>query len=36
MISSDEMDDFDSYISKYYTREYAEKMMDKGKKILYG
>jgi hypothetical protein len=36
MISSDEMDDFDSYISKHYTREYAEKMMDKGKKILYG
>lgn len=35
-ISVSEIEDFDDYVSKYYSREYAEKMMDKGKKITYG
>jgi len=32
----DEIEDFDSYVVKHYNKEYAEKMMDKGKKIFYG
>ena len=34
-VKVDEFEDLD-YVLKYYTREYAEKMMDKGKKIHYG
>jgi hypothetical protein len=32
----DEIEDFDTLVSKYYSRTYAERMMDKGKKITYG
>jgi hypothetical protein len=32
---ADDFEDLD-YVIKYYSREYAEKMMDKGKKIHYG
>lgn len=31
-----EIEDFDNYVSKYYQKDYAEKMMDKGKKIVHG
>ena len=34
-VKVDEFEDLD-YVLKYYSREYAEKMMDKGKKIHYG
>ncbi|MGN6533253.1 MAG: hypothetical protein ACTHK0_16030 [Ginsengibacter sp.] len=36
ILSSSEIEDFESYVSKYYTKDYAEKMMDKAKKIIYG
>jgi len=35
MVSLDEIEDLD-YVLKYYSGEYAERMMDKGKKIHYG
>lgn len=35
-VKVDEIEDFDSYVKKYYNKEYAEKMMDKGKKIFFG
>ena len=35
-VTADKIEDFDSYVQKYYNREYAEKMLDKGKKISYG
>ncbi len=31
-----EIEDFDSYVKNYYNPAYAERMMDKGKKIHYG
>ncbi len=34
-VAFDEIEDLD-YVLKYYSKEYAEKMMDKGKKIHYG
>ena len=34
-VSVDEIEDLD-YVLKYYPKEYAERMMDKGKKIHYG
>lgn len=34
-VSSDEIEDLD-YVLKYYSRDYAEKMLDKGKKTFYG
>lgn len=34
-VKSDEFEDLD-YVLKYYAKEYAEKMFDKGKKIIYG
>jgi hypothetical protein len=34
-VAVDEIEDLD-YVLKYYSRTYAEKMMDKGKKIHYG
>ena len=34
-VVANEFEDLD-YVLKYYSREYAEKMMDKGKKIHYG
>lgn len=36
IVAAEDIEDFDSYVSKYYSKEYAEKMMDKGKKITYG
>lgn len=35
-VTVDEIEDFDTYVVKYYSRQYAERMMDKGKKIFYG
>lgn len=32
----DEIQDYESYVKKYYNKVYAERMMDKGKKILFG
>ncbi|MEO5892447.1 MAG: hypothetical protein ABIQ31_19515 [Ferruginibacter sp.] len=31
-----DMEDFDSYVTLYYKKDYAEKMMDKGRKIMFG
>lgn len=35
-VAADEIEDLENYVLKYYKKEYAEKMMDKGKKIHYG
>lgn len=35
-VTVSEIEDYDSYVVKYYNRKYAERMMDKGKKLLYG
>lgn len=35
-VSADKIEDYDSYVKKYYNKDYAEKMLDKGKKISYG
>jgi hypothetical protein len=35
-VSLKEILDFDSFVKQYYTEVYAERMMDKGKKIHYG
>jgi hypothetical protein len=36
LVTVDQIEDYESYVKNYYKREYAEKMMDKGKKIHYG
>lgn len=36
ILSYMEIEDFENYVSKYYPKDYAEKMMDKGKKIIHG
>ncbi|MGN6296288.1 MAG: hypothetical protein ACTHM7_05860 [Ginsengibacter sp.] len=35
-VTADKIEDFDSYVQKYYNKEYSEKMLDKGKKISFG
>ena len=35
-VAVNEIEDYESYVIKYYNRIYAERMMDKGKKIHYG
>ncbi len=35
-VAVSEIEDFETYVIKYYSRVYAERMMDKGKKIHYG
>lgn len=35
-VLADEIEDLDFYVPKYYAKQYAEKMMDKSKKIFYG
>ena len=35
-VTVNEIEDFESYVKKYYNSVYAERMMDKGKKIHYG
>ena len=35
-VAVNEIEDFESYVIKYYSSVYAERMIDKGKKIHYG
>ena len=35
-VSVNEIEDFESYVMHHYSKEYGERMMDKGKKIHYG
>lgn len=35
-VTVNQIEDYESYVIKYYNRIYAERMMDKGKKIHYG
>lgn len=35
-VSIEEIEDYESYVKQYYNKIYAERMMDKGKKIFFG